>query len=286
MKTVRAGYVIMLIWLLGAAVAHADCRGCCSRHGGVVCNDGVTMCRDGTSLSARCSSKGCNKCGGYSSSHPSSRQSQKRNYITVNEERVPKPWTGKVVGISDGDTVTVMRDGRGTKVRLAEIDCPESGQPFGMKAKRFVADAIGGGKVTVKPTAVDRYDRIVAHVILPNGEDLNAALILNGLAWHYKQYSTDEGLSALEKTARSDRIGLWSDRSPIPPWDWRRGIRQTQSRDVEEDTASASYHGNVYSQVFHSPGCKHYKCKNCIAIFDSREAAIDSGYRPCRICKP
>jgi len=131
-------------------------------------------------------------------------------------------WTGKVVGVSDGDTITVMKDGRGIKVRLSEIDCPESGQPFGARAKQLTSDLCFGKVVTVKPTDMDRYGRIVAHVILPDKRNLNEEIVKSGLAWQYKRYSKSQRLERLEAEARKAKIGIWSMPNPIPPWDWRR----------------------------------------------------------------
>ena len=76
-----------------------------------------------------------------------------------------------------------MKDGRGVKFRLSEIDCPESGQPFGAKAKRLTSDLCFGKEVTVQPTDIDRYGRVLAHVILPDGRSLNESLAELGLAF-------------------------------------------------------------------------------------------------------
>lgn len=134
------------------------------------------------------------------------------------------PWTGKVVGVSDGDTVTVMKAGKGAKVRLSEIDCPESGQPFGSRAKQLTSDLCFGKVVTVKPTDVDRYGRIVAHVILPDGRNLNLneEIVKAGLAWQFKRYSKSARLEKLEAEARKAKIGIWSMPNPVPPWEWRQ----------------------------------------------------------------
>jgi len=201
------------------------------------------------------------------------------------------PWTGKVVGISDGDTITVMKEGRGVKVRLSEIDCPESGQSFGAKAKRLTSDLCFGKEVTVKPTDIDRYSRVVAHVILQDGTNLNEEIIKAGLAWQYKQYSTSSKLAKLEAAARVDKIGIWSDPNPIPPWEWRHGQANQKKGIVSNPSAattqvSAVYHGNVKSKVFHTSNCRYFSCKNCVATFNNRDESINAGYRPCKICTP
>jgi len=134
-------------------------------------------------------------------------------------------FTGNAGKVSDGDTIAVMRDGAPVKVRLAGIDCPEKAQPWGSKAKQFTAAAVGNKVVIVKTTGSDRYGRLIGEVITPEGKNLNQELLRAGLAWHYKQYSTDPTLAALETEAREARRGLWVDPQPIAPWQWRKEKR-------------------------------------------------------------
>ena len=68
----------------------------------------------------------------------------------------------------------------------------------------------------------DRYGRLVARVILPDGRDLSVELVKAGLAWHYKKYSDDEELARLEDEVRKAKRGLWSEPEPVPPWEWRK----------------------------------------------------------------
>jgi micrococcal nuclease len=134
----------------------------------------------------------------------------------------PVPWSGKVVSVADGDTITVMKENRGVKVRLAEIDCPETGQPYGKAAKKYTSSLCFNKVVSVNPTAIDDYGRTVAHVVLTNERSLNEDLLSAGMAWHYKKYSTSQKLARLEAEARKSKLGLWSEPSPVPPWVWRR----------------------------------------------------------------
>ncbi len=129
---------------------------------------------------------------------------------------------GKVVGITDGDTISVLCDGFVEKIRLTGIDCPEKGQAFGQRAKQFAAELAFGKMVTIQYTKVDRYGRILGDVVLPSGKILNQELIRAGYAWHYKQYSKDRTLDLLEEQARTARRGLWQDRDPVPPWEFRK----------------------------------------------------------------
>src|SRR5712691_7992763 len=107
-------------------------------------------------------------------------------------------FTGRVVGVADGDTIKVMHNGKAEKIRLHGIDCPEKAQPFGSKAKQFTSGMVFGKTVTVHVTDMDRYGRTVADVILPDGRVLNRELVAAGLAWWYRQYSRDKSLGQLE----------------------------------------------------------------------------------------
>lgn len=197
-----------------------------------------------------------------------------------------KPWSGKVVAVSDGDTVSVMREGRAERIRLAEIDCPERYQPFGSKSKRFTSHLCFGKVVLVKPETIDKYGRIVAHIFLPDGHNLSEDLISSGLAWHYKEYSSSEKLADLENEARAAKLGIWSEKNPIPPWQWRHGNKQASKTVKEANSLGAGYHGNVRSRIFHQSSCRYFNCGNCTATFGKRDDAIKSGYKPCKICKP
>jgi endonuclease YncB( thermonuclease family) len=99
-------------------------------------------------------------------------------------------FEGKVVSISDGDTIKFLKNGEQVKIRLAAIDCPAKGQPYSQKAKQFTADMVAGKVVKVWETDIDRYGRIVAFVFVDD-KNLNKELFSAGLAWHYKKYSRD-----------------------------------------------------------------------------------------------
>lgn len=130
-------------------------------------------------------------------------------------------FSGRVVGVSDGDTITVLHDGLAVRIRLNGIDCPEKRQPFGQAAKRFTAKLVFGQVVTVRVKELDKYGRSVGEVLLPDGRSLNQELVRAGLAWWYRKYSDDRILAELEDRARRSRVGLWADADPIPPWVFR-----------------------------------------------------------------
>lgn len=136
-----------------------------------------------------------------------------------------EPFDARVVGVSDGDTITVLAGTTQVKVRLNGIDCPEKGQPFGARAKQLTSELAFGKTVTVKPAGTDRYGRTLGEVLLPDGRVLNQELVAAGMAWHYTRYAKDETLAQLERRAREARLGLWSEPNPIPPWEFRAAAR-------------------------------------------------------------
>ena len=129
---------------------------------------------------------------------------------------------GKVVKIQDGDTITILVGKTQHRIRLADIDCPEKKQAYGNKATQFTSDKVFGKTVKVQFTEKDFYGRILGTVYTPEGENLNEELLKAGLAWHYKQYSKDEKLAALEDDARLAKRGLWAENEPMAPWEFRR----------------------------------------------------------------
>ena len=129
-------------------------------------------------------------------------------------------WTGKVVAIHDGDTISALQRGRAIKVRLNAIDAPELHQPFGQQSRRSLSGLCYGRFASIESEARDKYGRVVAHVRC-GGVDVNAEQIRRGMAWHYAKYSDSAELRNLEIEARERRRGLWSSGKPEPPWDYR-----------------------------------------------------------------
>jgi endonuclease YncB( thermonuclease family) len=134
-------------------------------------------------------------------------------------------WSGKVIGVADGDTITVLRDKQPQKIRLYGIDCPEKRQPFGKKAKQFTSELVFGKVVEIEPVATDRYGRTVAFVRIEN-ITVNEELIREGLGWVYVRYcyeSICDSWKDFQLRARLDKRGLWGgDSGEIPPWEFRR----------------------------------------------------------------
>jgi endonuclease YncB( thermonuclease family) len=136
-------------------------------------------------------------------------------------------WSGKVIGIADGDTITVLRDKEQVRIRPYGIDTPERRQAFGNKAKQFTSKMVFGKVVEVDHIDTDRYGRIVA-LVRVDGVLVNSGLVHEGLAWVYNYYCTlpfCEEWFVLQLKARDAKRGLWADPNTIPPWEFRRKKR-------------------------------------------------------------
>ena len=130
-------------------------------------------------------------------------------------------FTGDVVGVADGDTITVLdADKVQHKIRLAEIDAPEKAQPFGNRSKQTLSALVYGKAVLIVDQGHDRYKRTIGRVY-QGDVDVSAEQVKQGLAWVYRKYSKDATLSPLENEAKAQRLGLWADAEPVPPWTWR-----------------------------------------------------------------
>lgn len=133
-------------------------------------------------------------------------------------------FTGQVVAIADGDTLTVLADRTQYKIRLAEIDAPERRQAFGERSRQSLAALCFQAEAVVAVTTRDRYGRSIARVAC-NGTDASLHQVRAGMAWAYTQYLTDPAIAQAEQAAREARAGLWADADPVPPWLFRKGAR-------------------------------------------------------------
>jgi endonuclease YncB( thermonuclease family) len=139
----------------------------------------------------------------------------------------PAVWAdtlqGKVVRVSDGDTITLLVERKQVKVRLIEIDAPESKQAFGERSRKSLGEMCAGQLATVRYSAsgkYDKYGRVLGRVEC-QGLDANAEQVRRGMAWVYDRYVTDRSLYALQNEARAAHVGLWADKTPTAPWAWR-----------------------------------------------------------------
>ena len=139
---------------------------------------------------------------------------------------------GRVVGISDGDTITLLDAAKQQhKIRLSGIDAPESGQAFGQKSKANLFALVFNRQVVAQCSKTDKYRRAICKVLV-GGIDANLEQVKAGMAWWYRQYANEqpsrdrEEYEAAEFNAKIRRLGLWADKNPVPPWDWRQGNRR------------------------------------------------------------
>jgi micrococcal nuclease len=160
---------------------------------------------------------------------------------------------GKVVGVSDGDTITVLVDKKPIKIRLEGIDAPEAKQSFGNRSKQALSDLVFGKQVKVKKTGEDRYGRSLGFVSTDR-IDINAKMIQDGWAWHYKKYNLDSKLANLELQARAARRGLWAEPNPLSPWDFR-----DRQKPKQPASTGGEHWLNTSSNVRHNESCEHFK---------------------------
>jgi endonuclease YncB( thermonuclease family) len=136
---------------------------------------------------------------------------------------------GTIVGIADGDTLTLLDEGKAThRIRIDGIDAPERTQPYGRRARQSLADLAHGRTARAECPKSDRYGRAVCRVLV-DGVDVGLEQVRRGLAWHYAKYAHEQSpqvrvdYAQAEQQARVARSGLWTVTAPTPPWDYRRG---------------------------------------------------------------
>jgi endonuclease YncB( thermonuclease family) len=204
----------------------------------------------------------------------------------------PQTITGKVVGVSDGDTITVLDEQeRQHKVRLEGINAPESAQDFGSLAKESLSDLAFGKRVTVTSSKKDKNGHALGRVIL-NGKDVGQEQINRGLAWFYRQYAGElpanvaAAYELSETRARQKKRGLWSDASPVPPWDFRP-INPTKAPGATPPTPAAGpIVVNRNSKIYRLPNCPDYSkvSERSRVTFKTEAEAQAAGYRKARNC--
>jgi endonuclease YncB( thermonuclease family) len=138
-------------------------------------------------------------------------------------------WVGTVVGVADGDTLTLLDAGRTQhRIRIDGIDAPERAQPWGQRARQSLSALAYGRPARADCGKTDRYGRAVCRVMV-DGVDVGLEQVRRGLAWHYTRYAHEQPrelrvrYKAAEIEARAARLGLWEGAEPVAPWDWRRG---------------------------------------------------------------
>jgi len=143
---------------------------------------------------------------------------------------------GKVIGISDGDTITILNDKQEQiKIRLTGIDCPEKSQAFGNRAKITLSNKVFSQNVKVETRDKDKYGRTLG-IVKVGDEDINEYMISQGLAWHFKKYANTQPLEEANRYAKAQELasqnkrGLWIQDNPMPPWEFRDQQNKSQKK--------------------------------------------------------
>ncbi len=137
----------------------------------------------------------------------------------------------RVKEVSDGDSITILTNNNRTKkLRLYGIDTPEKDQPYGNASKKHLEKLLSSGKVSYSVHEVDTYGRTVADVYV-NDEHINLKMIKDGYAWHYEYYKRSSEFKNAQKNAKANKLGLWKDKNPTPPWEHRKSERAMQGRN-------------------------------------------------------
>lgn len=134
----------------------------------------------------------------------------------------------RVVGVSDGDTLTVLSARRERlKCRLYGIDAPEKKQAYGQASKLSLSELSFGMTANIDIVGRDRYGRAICKIAVA-GVDVNKEQIVRGMAWMYRRYASDRSYSDAELRAQARRVGIWREMQPVAPWEFRRkGWRRT-----------------------------------------------------------
>jgi endonuclease YncB( thermonuclease family) len=212
---------------------------------------------------------------------------------------LPGKYSGKVVSVTDGDTIDVALDQNGLvqSIRLEGIDAPESAQSFGSQSTQHLSDLVSGKTVALECENERSYGRFICKVLLPNGEDVCLDQAKTGMAWHYKQYQDEqstadrETYAAAECNAMKEKLGLWNDPHPVQPQDFRHATNSPLLYDANgcrrsSELTNGTVVGNARSHIFEWPECPYYSSisPNNQVPFLSPQAAEQAGYRPAHNC--
>lgn len=153
--------------------------------------------------------------------------STERNSHGTEADPLPGYIYGRVVKIIDGDTLSILNnEEQQIRIRLAEIDTPERGQPYASKSQQELSRLVWEKAVAIRVIDIDRYGRTVGRIFVGD-IDVSMEMVNQGAAWVYRKYAKDERMYRAEEAAREAKRGVWSlsEAERIPPWEWRRKSR-------------------------------------------------------------
>lgn len=198
----------------------------------------------------------------------------------------------QVVKVVDGDTIDLNYQGKKERIRLLNVDTPESVHPdktrnsnLGKKASDYTQKRLVGKFVSLEFDGKKRgkYGRLLAYVIL-DGANFNLELVHQGWSPYYTKYGASttyhDAFTAAQSHARAKGLNIW-DTLPV--------ATETRPPKVLPPPTLANVgliHGNTRTRKFHAAGCRYFNCSACTRVFSSRDVALDAGYFPCRLCSP
>lgn len=189
--------------------------------------------------------------------------------------------TGRVVGVADGDTLTVLDNNKGlTKIRLHQIDAPEKKQDFGQRSKQSLSDLAYGKQVRVEVYDTDKYGRKVGKVWV-NGQDANLEQVKRGMAWVYEKYASDPIYFAAERAAKSGRVGLWNQPNPTPPWVFRHPDRAATTTTAKPPALAGKSAGRCGEKRFCKEMTDCAEARYFLNVCGVKQLDGDGDGRPC-----
>ena len=207
-------------------------------------------------------------------------------WLIVSWSFAGESFIGKCVGVADSNNIIVMREGKPVKIRLYGMDAPELSQAFGQKAKKLITRFVQGKMLSVEMKDPDKDGRLVGEVFVKN-MNINQSLVDAGYAWANTKDSSK--FVKNERRAKEAKLGLWRDKSPVPPWEYRQKYSTGKISSIVSNKSTPTK--NLSMVVYITKSDKKYHRSTCPKVKNkkitmSRQDAIAKGYKPCGVCKP